>query len=151
MRVSVTPEQIRAAFEPVKDQPDFEESRALLEQGGRAAIGALLAAGLLSPLFGCRRAPGTARDQIIFISEEKEIALGVESFRELLKSAPIVTDPKITGLVTRVGQRIAAVANKPEYHWEFVVIREDSMINAFALPRGSQVRVCFSGPPRTRR
>ena len=34
MRVSVTPEQIRAAFEPVKDQPDFEESRALLEQGG---------------------------------------------------------------------------------------------------------------------
>ncbi len=110
--------------------------RALLEQGGRAAIGALLAAGLLSPLFGCQRAPGTARDQIIFISEEKEIALGVESFRELLKSAPIVTDPKITGLVTRVGQRIAAVAKKPEYHWEFVVIREDSMINAFALPGG---------------
>lgn len=33
MRVSITPEQIRAAFEPVKGRPDFEESRALFERG----------------------------------------------------------------------------------------------------------------------
>ena len=33
MRVSITPEQIRAAFEPVKDNPDFEESRGLVELG----------------------------------------------------------------------------------------------------------------------
>ncbi len=33
MRVSITPEQVRAAFEPVKDQPDFEESCALVERG----------------------------------------------------------------------------------------------------------------------
>ncbi len=33
MRVKVTPQQIRAAFEPVKDRPDFAESSALFEQG----------------------------------------------------------------------------------------------------------------------
>ncbi len=33
MRVSITPQQIRAAFDPVKDRPDLEESRALVEQG----------------------------------------------------------------------------------------------------------------------
>ena len=33
MRVSITPERIRAAFEPVKDNPDFEESRGLVELG----------------------------------------------------------------------------------------------------------------------
>ena len=33
MRVSVTPEQVRAAFEPVRSQPDFEESCALFEKG----------------------------------------------------------------------------------------------------------------------
>ena len=33
MRVEVTPEQIRAAFEPVKDNPDFEESCGLVERG----------------------------------------------------------------------------------------------------------------------
>jgi AhpD family alkylhydroperoxidase len=33
MRVSITPQQIRAAFEPVKGRPDLEESSALVEQG----------------------------------------------------------------------------------------------------------------------
>ena len=33
MRVTVTPEQIRSAFEAVKDDPSFDESRALWEQG----------------------------------------------------------------------------------------------------------------------
>jgi predicted Zn-dependent protease len=39
-------------------------------------------------------------------------------------------------MVHRVGDRIAKVANKPEYHWEFAVIQEDRMINAFCLPGG---------------
>ena len=33
MRVSITPQQIRSAFEPVKDRADFEESRGLFEKG----------------------------------------------------------------------------------------------------------------------
>jgi alkylhydroperoxidase family enzyme len=33
MRVTVTPEQIRSAFEAVKDDPSFDESRALWERG----------------------------------------------------------------------------------------------------------------------
>ena len=33
MRVTVSPEQIRSAFEAVKDDPSFDESRALWERG----------------------------------------------------------------------------------------------------------------------
>jgi hypothetical protein len=33
MRVTVTPDQIRAAFEAVKDDPSFDESRGLWERG----------------------------------------------------------------------------------------------------------------------
>lgn len=33
MRVTVTPEQIRSAFEAMKDDPSFDESRALWERG----------------------------------------------------------------------------------------------------------------------
>ena len=33
MRVTVTPEQIRSAFEDVKDDPSFDESRELWERG----------------------------------------------------------------------------------------------------------------------
>ena len=39
-------------------------------------------------------------------------------------------------LVHRVGRKIAEVANKPEYQWEFAVIQDDKMVNAFALPGG---------------
>jgi predicted Zn-dependent protease len=39
-------------------------------------------------------------------------------------------------LIHRVGERIAKVANKPEYHWEFAVIQEDRIVNAFCLPGG---------------
>lgn len=110
--------------------------RYLLEAGARAAAGGLLGATVLNALLGCRRAPGTARDQLMFISEEREIAMGVASYRQLLKAAPLVRDAEITNMVNRVGRRIAAVADKPEYHWEFAVIREDDMVNAFALPGG---------------
>lgn len=91
----------------------------------------------------CQKAPGTARDQLIYISEEKEIALGLSAFREVLKSAPLSKDPEVTLMVNRVGQRIAKAANKPEYVWEFVVIDDDDQINAFALP-GGKVAI-FSG------
>ncbi|MCA9451019.1 MAG: hypothetical protein KC584_00120, partial [Nitrospira sp.] len=53
----------------------------------------------------CQKAPGTARDQLIYISEEKEIALGLAAFREVLKSAPLSRDPEIALMVNRVGQR----------------------------------------------
>ena len=84
----------------------------------------------------CQKAPGTARDQLIYISEEKEIALGLSAFREILKNARLSKDPNVTLMVNRIGQRIAKAANKPEYVWEFAVIEDDEQINAFALPGG---------------
>ena len=90
----------------------------------------------LAVFWGCIRAPGTARDQIIFISEEKEIALGISAFRDVLKQARLSANPEINTMVNRVGRRIADVVNKPGYHWEFAVIQDDKQINAFALPGG---------------
>ncbi len=93
--------------------------------------------GLLSIVtVACQKAPGTARDQLIYISEEKEIALGLSAFREVLKNARLSQDPEITLMVNRVGQQIAKGANKPEYVWEFAVIDDDEQVNAFALPGG---------------
>jgi len=113
--------------------------RAALYWGARSALsllGALTAAGLLGSLGACVRAPGTARDQLIFISEEKELAMGVGAFRQVLRGAPLSSDPDINEMVHRVGRRIADAARKPEYHWEFAVIQDDQTINAFALPGG---------------
>lgn len=101
-----------------------------------AACGTGVAAGLVSALAGCYRAPGTARDQLIFFSEEKELQFGLQAYREVLRGARLSENQEITEMVQRVGQRIAKAANKPEYQWEFAVIADDNMINAFALPGG---------------
>jgi metalloendopeptidase OMA1, mitochondrial len=116
--------------------------RALLQRGARWLAGfswlfsIATAGGLVSTLTGCVRAPGTARDQFIYISEEKEIAMGIGAYRELLRKAPVSDDLVLNEMVNRVGRRIAAVANKPEYQWEFAIIKDDRTINAFALPGG---------------
>jgi predicted Zn-dependent protease len=115
--------------------------RELLTQGafGAARLCGLLgvgSAGLVSTLAACYRAPGTARDQLIFFSEEKELQFGLQAYREVLRQARLSENPEINEMVQRVGQRIAKAANKPEYVWEFAVIQDDKMINAFALPGG---------------
>jgi predicted Zn-dependent protease len=112
-------------------------------------LGTGAAAGALSSLAGCYKAPGTARDQFIYISPEKEIAMGVSAFRDILRSAPLSLDPDVNDMVHRVGKRIADAANKPEYHWEFAVIEEPRMINAFCLP-GGKVAVFTGILPVTR-
>jgi metalloendopeptidase OMA1, mitochondrial len=120
----------------------FLSRRAVLALGARglaglyAACGTGAAAGLLSMLAGCYRAPGTARDQLIFFSEEKELHFGLQAYREVLRQARLSDNPEITEMVQRVGQRIAKAANKPEYQWEFAVIEDDRMVNAFCLPGG---------------
>src|SRR5262245_51373172 len=100
------------------------------------ALGVGAAMSVFGSLTGCYRAPGTARDQVIFFSEEKELELGLNAFRQVLRAAPLSDNAEVNELVHRVGRKIAEAANKPEYQWEFAVIQDDKMVNAFALPGG---------------
>ncbi|MFO0707444.1 MAG: M48 family metallopeptidase [Nitrospira sp.] len=116
--------------------------RAALVLGVRAVaglyglLGAGAAVGLLSSVAGCYRAPGTARDQLIFFSEEKEMQFGLQAYREVLREARLSENTEVNELVQRVGQRIAKAANKQDYQWEFAVIEDDKTVNAFCLPGG---------------
>ena len=116
--------------------------RAILAWGARGALGlyAVLGtgtvAGLLGSLSGCYRAPGTARDQLIFFSEEKELQFGLSAYREVLREARLSENAEVNEQIQRVGRKIANVANKPEYQWEFAVIEDEKMVNAFCLPGG---------------
>jgi predicted Zn-dependent protease len=80
--------------------------------------------------------PYTQRSQLILLSEADEISLGGDAYREVLRNEKIVHDPELTGLVVDVGERIAAVAEKPGYRWEFKLIDDAEQVNAFALPGG---------------
>src|SRR5437762_5214615 len=63
--------------------------------------------------------------------------LGLSSFDQLKKDAPISHDASMNARVQRVGKRIAEVAGKdlPGAQWEFVVF-DSKEANAFCLPGG---------------
>ncbi len=104
-----------------------------------AITAVLLAATGIAVWSGCRSTPVTGRKQLLIVSESQEIAMGVNAYREILSSEKLSTNRRYVDMVNRVGRRIAAVADRPDYQWEFNVIASPQQ-NAFALP-GGQVAV----------
>ena len=84
----------------------------------------------------CATAPYTHRSQLIIVSQSEETTLGADAYRETLAKAKIDNDPAINAIVREVGERIARVADRPDYKWEFTVIDAPHTVNAFALPGG---------------
>jgi len=84
---------------------------------------------------GCATVEGTGRTQLMLISAPQEQALGAEAYEEILSKERISDDERMTRIVRRVGERIAAVADQPDFDWEFNVI-DSEQINAFCLPGG---------------
>ncbi|MCI0361171.1 MAG: M48 family metallopeptidase [Planctomycetaceae bacterium] len=84
---------------------------------------------------GCRSAPVTGRPQMLLLPETQEVSMGLASYQDIVAKEPASTSQAYVDMVERVGQRIAAVAGKPDYHWEFRVIASDVQ-NAFCLPGG---------------
>jgi len=84
---------------------------------------------------GCRNAPVTQRRQLLIMPEQQEIALGVQAYEQVLSAEQPSTNQRYVAMVERVGKRIAAVANRPDYQWEFRVLASEQQ-NAFALPGG---------------
>ena len=61
--------------------------------------------------------------------------MGYQAFEQIKRQYRVSRDPEINALVTQVGRRIAAAAQRPDYRWEFVVL-EGKEANAFCLPGG---------------
>ena len=88
---------------------------------------------LLAP--GCSINPATGKSQFSLVSESQEIQLGVEGDKGIQAEYGIYEDPELTAYVDRVGQKLAAVSERPDLEWHFRVI-DSPVINAFALPGG---------------
>jgi len=87
-------------------------------------------------LFSCTTIPETGRQALILVPESQMLELGVQSYQEVLRENKLSQDQEKVDMVRRVGNRIAAAANRPDYNWEFNLIQDDEVANAFALPGG---------------
>ena len=106
----------------------------------RQSLVAGLAASVLSCsavllISGCQTTPVTQRKQLLLVSESKENELGLTAYQDILEKEPLTKNERYAQMVKRVGQRIAAVADRPDFDWEFNVIESDTQ-NAFCLPGG---------------
>jgi predicted Zn-dependent protease len=79
--------------------------------------------------------PMTRRSQLVDMSREQEMALGYQSYQEILMQEDIIPSGEVVDVVRGIGRRLAAVAEDPGFEWEFNVIRSDQA-NAFCLPGG---------------
>lgn len=84
---------------------------------------------------GCRSAPVTGRKQMLLLPETNELSMGATAYQDTVTKEPPSQNAQYVAMVNRVGQRIAAVAGRPDYQWEFRVIAKPEQ-NAFCLPGG---------------
>ncbi|MFH1279370.1 MAG: M48 family metallopeptidase [Candidatus Eisenbacteria bacterium] len=91
---------------------------------------------LIAVLIGCATVPVTGRQSFNLIPESQEVALGLDSYRQVLSESEVVESGPELALVRSVGARIAAASDRPDYDWEFNLIKEDKTVNAFCLPGG---------------
>src|SRR4030095_9532496 len=110
-------------------------------------IVALFLAFLLN--LSCSTAPYTGRSQVMLVSEGQEMSLGDDAYRHILRDSVVPHEADAERIVRKVGERIAQAADKPEYKWEFSVINDPDMVNAFAVPGGKvAVYTGIFGPAR---
>ena len=84
---------------------------------------------------GCRSAPVTGRKQLVIFPESQEIEQGAAAFQEIRSKEGDASAAPAAEIVNRVGSRIAAVAKRDDYQWEFQLLKGETL-NAFCLPGG---------------
>ena len=86
---------------------------------------------------GCGTNPVTKKKEFQFVSQDKEISIGKQNYSPARQSqgGDYVIDPELTAYVQGVGMRLAAVSDRPELPYEFVVLNH-SIPNAWAMPGG---------------
>ena len=106
-------------------------------------FGLFLALALFLAVLGCAKAPYTNRSQMILMSPQQELALGMQASQQVLSKSKEETNTPAAAMTRRVGQRIAAAADEPDpnlparakFDWEFHTLTSDTP-NAFCLPGG---------------
>lgn len=85
---------------------------------------------------GCVVNPVTGRNELSIMSEAQERTIGAQQYGPSQQSqgGEYETDPALSAYVNQVGQRIAAVSDRP-LDYEFVVLN-NGVPNAWALPGG---------------
>ena len=83
----------------------------------------------------CAKVPYTGRRQFNLVPDSIMTGLGQSTYTSMLEGKSLQTSGQNHTVLTRVGERISKVANKPNFDWQFRMIDEPE-VNAWCLPGG---------------
>lgn len=83
----------------------------------------------------CSVNPVTGKKQVVFISEEQEIAMGKEADPQILQQFGLYEDKELQEFITTQGNKMAAVSHRPDLDYHFRIV-DSEVLNAFAVPGG---------------
>ena len=69
------------------------------------------------------------------VSEDQEKAIGQDAAAQVEREAPMITEPRVSEYVTRLGAALASKSDDRNRDWQFHIV-DAEMVNAFALPGG---------------
>ncbi|MCF2446080.1 M48 family metalloprotease [Dyadobacter sp. CY345] len=95
-------------------------------------LACVLAAGVFS---GCSKNPVTGKNEIIFMSPEKEKALGAESHPSVVASMGLYDDKDLTAFINDKGKAMGKISHRPDVNYQFFIV-DSPVVNAFAVPGG---------------
>jgi len=98
-------------------------------------------------LFACATVPLTERRSLRLIPDSQLLTLSFEQYNDVLKKSKLSSDPARIHLVKKVGERIARATEDfmrssgmeseiKDYKWEFNLIEDDKVANAWCMPGG---------------
>ena len=88
-------------------------------------------------IMGCATVynPATQRQEVYFIDDKAEVAIGRNMAEEIKRESELVRDPYVLSRLIRVGNRVARASDRDYLDYRFHILNKEGM-NAFALPGG---------------
>jgi len=93
--------------------------------------------GLVALLAACAVNPVTGQKELSLISPQQEVAIGTQNYQpsQQAQGGRYYIDPQVQTYVANVGRKLAAVSDRKDLPYEFVVLNSP-VPNAWALPGG---------------
>jgi predicted Zn-dependent protease len=112
----------------------------------RYLLKATLIALLLLPV-GCATVPVTGRKSLNILPDSELLSMSLQQYNDVLKKSKLSNDPAKIQMVKRVGEKIASATEQfftekgmeseiRNYKWEFSLIEDDKVVNAWCMPGG---------------
>lgn len=106
-------------------------------------LAAVLLVAVVAFISACASTPITGRSRLpMMLPLSTELQLGMDAYAEAKSTENLITSGPDYEMVQRIGERVAVVANEmipdpaQQFEWEFILIDDPQMANAWALPGG---------------